>query len=169
MRGFESTNRASLAACAMLAALLATPTVAFSQSLKDQVVGAWRVVSLYNEDKGNKTYPYGEKPLGVFIYDRSGNVSQFLSKPGLPKFATANRLKGTDMEYRDIGLGSLAGIGTYTIEGDTVVIKWVASTYPNRAGTTEKRVYKISGDELISVNATASAGGTSYAKYVRAK
>lgn len=44
-----------------------------------------------------------------------------------------------------------------------------ASRYPNRAGTTEKRVCKIVGDELNSVNPTAASGGTSYANYVRAK
>ena len=40
---------------------------------------------------------------------------------------------------------------------------------PNRAGTTEKRTYKIAGDELTAVNPTASSGGTSYSKLVRVK
>jgi hypothetical protein len=63
----------------------------------------------------------------------------------------------------------VAGYGTYTVEGDTVTIKWIASSFPNRAGTTEKRTYKLSGDELSSVNPTAASGGTSYAKLVRVK
>jgi len=63
----------------------------------------------------------------------------------------------------------IAGFGTYTIDGDTVTIEWVASSYPNRAGTTEKRTYKIVGDEMTAVNPTASSGGTSYQKWVRAK
>jgi hypothetical protein len=65
--------------------------------------------------------------------------------------------------------GMIAGFGTYTIDGDTVTIKWVASSYPNRAGTREKRTYKIVGDEMTAVNPTASSGGTSYQKWVRAK
>jgi len=65
--------------------------------------------------------------------------------------------------------GMIAGFGTYTVEGDTVAIKWIASSYPNRAGTTETRSYKLSGDELTAVNPTAASGGTSYAKFVRIK
>ena len=65
--------------------------------------------------------------------------------------------------------GMIAGFGTYTVEGDTVSIKWAASSYPNRAGTTEERTYKITGDELTAVNPSASSGGTSYSKLVRVK
>jgi hypothetical protein len=65
--------------------------------------------------------------------------------------------------------GMIAQFGTYTVDGDTVSVKWTASSYPNRAGTTEKRTYKVVGDEMTSVNPTAASGGTSYARYVRAK
>jgi lipocalin-like protein len=153
----------------MLTGLASAPGVVFGQSLKEQIVGTWRLVSIYNEEKGAKTYNFGEKPVGMFMFDRSGNVMQLLSKPGLPKFAVNNRLKGTDAEYRAIMQGLLSGFGTYTVDGDTVTIKWVASSYPNRAGTAEKRTYKVAGDELTGTNPTAASGGTSYAKYVRAK
>jgi hypothetical protein len=103
------------------------------------------------------------------VFDRSGTYISWLSKPDLPKFAAKNRLKGTDAEYRGVVQGMIAGFGTYTVEGDTVTIHWVASSYPNRAGTTEKRLYKIAGDELTSVNPTAASGGTSHAKLVRVK
>ena len=153
---------------ALVAGLLA-PAVAFGQSLKEQIVGSWQLVSLYNQDKDGKRFPYGDKPVGLTIYDRSGYVMQFLSKPNLPKFAVANRLKATDKEYREVMQATLSGFGSYTVQGDTVTIKWVASSYPNRAGTTEKRTYKIVGDELSVTNPTAASGGTSYAKYARTK
>jgi hypothetical protein len=140
-----------------------------SGGLKQQILGSWSLISLYNEEQGVKSYPYGEKPVGLFVFDRSGYVSQFLWKPDLAKFAFPNRLKGTDKEYREVMQGMLSGFGTYTVEGDSVIIKWVASSYPNRAGTAEKRVYKIVGDELDGMNPTAASGGSSHAKYVRAK
>ena len=158
-----------LAAGAALAATLAAPSIAFGQSLKEQVVGAWRTVSIYNEEGGAKKHLYGDKPVGMTVFDRSGIYISWLSKPDLPKFAAKNRLKGTDAEYRGVAQGMIAGFGTYTVEGDTVTIKWVASSYPNRAGTTEKRVYKLAGDELSSVNPSAASGGTSYSKLVRVK
>jgi hypothetical protein len=163
------TPWARLAVAAVLAGMLTAPGITLGQSLKDQIVGPWRLVSLYNEANGTKFEPYGDKPVGLVVYDRSGYVTQFLSKPGLPKFATANRLKGTDAEYRTMMQGTLSGFGTYSVDGNTVTIKWVASSYPNRSGTTEKRTVKLAGDELTTVNPAGSSGGTSYAKYARAK
>ena len=152
-----------------LAIALLAPGVVLGQSLKDQVVGTWKLVSIYNEQDGKKTNLYGEKPLGLLMLDKSGNVMTMIAQPDIPKFATANRLKGTDAEYRAVVQGMIAGFGTYTVEGDTVHIKTIVSSYPNRSGTTEKRVYKISGDQLTTVNPTAASGGTAYSKYVRAK
>ena len=103
------------------------------------------------------------------MFDRSGYVIQYLSKPDVPKFVANNRLKGTDQEYRAVMQSIIAGFGTYTVDGDTATIKWVASSYPNRAGTTEQRTYKIAGDQMTAVNPTAASGGTSYQTYVRAK
>ena len=139
------------------------------QSLKDQIVGTWLQVSIYIEEGGIKTQPYGEKIVGLAVFDPHGYVISFLSKAELPKFAANNRLKGTDKEYRSVGQGIIAGFGKYTIDGDTVSIGWVASSFPNRAGTTEKRTYKIVGDEMTAINPTASSGGTSYQKWVRVK
>ena len=163
------TGWACLAVGVVVAGLLSAPGIVQGQSLKEQIVGSWRLVSQYSEEKGVKSYTYGDKPVGLLVFDASGNVSQFLAKPNLPKFAIDNRLKGTDKEYRDVMQGMLASIGTYTVEGSTVTVKWIASSYPNRAGTTEKRTYSISGDELSGSNPTSSSAGTSITKWVRAK
>ena len=158
-----------LVASAVLAATLAAPGIALGQSLKDQIVGGWRTVSIYNEEGGVKRNLYGDKPVGLTVFDRSGYIIQYLSKPDVPKFAANNRLKGTDQEYRAVVQSIISGFGTYTVDGDTVTIKWVASSYPNRAGTTEKRTYKIARDQMTAVNPTAASGGTSYQTFVRAK
>jgi hypothetical protein len=153
----------------LAAAALLAPGLAMGQALKEQIVGRWKLVSIYNDGKDGKRHLYGEKPVGMLMFDRAGNVLQFLSKPDVPKFAKANRLEGTDKEYREASQAIIAGYGTYTVEGDTVSIRWLASSYPNRVGTTEKRSYKITGDQLSSRNPTAASGGTSYANYVREK
>jgi len=154
---------------AAFAGLLSVPCHALGQSLKEQIVGTWRSVSIYNEQDGVKQYLYGDKPVGLTMFDRSGYVIQYLSKPDVPKFVVNNRLKGTDQEYRTAFQSILAGFGTYTVDGDTVTTKWVASSFPNRTGTTEKRTYKVVGDEMSMVNPTASSGGTSYQTFVRVK
>jgi len=153
----------------MLVCTLSLPGTAVAQSLKEQIIGTWRTVSIYNEQNGVKQNLYGEKPVGLTVFDRSGYVIQYLSKADVPKFAADNRLKATDQEYRTVMQSIIAGFGTYTVDGDTVTIKWVASSYPNRAGTTEKRTYKITGEQMTSVNPTAASGGTSYQTFERAK
>ena len=152
-----------------LAIAIALPAVASAQSFKDQIVGTWKTAEIYNEQGGKKEHLYGEKPVGITVFDKSGTYVSWLSKPDLPKFATANRLKGTDAEYRAVMQGMIAGYGTYTVEGNTVAIKWIASSYPNRAGTTEKRTYVLKGDELTSTNPSAASGGTSVSKLMRVK
>jgi len=145
------------------------PGIALGQSLKEQIVGTWKLVSIYNEANGTKTNLYGEKPLGLLVFDKSGNFISMIAKPDIPKFATPNRLKGTDAEYRAVVQGMIAGFGTYTVEGDGANLKTTFSSFPNRSGTTEKRIYKISGDEMTTVNPTAASGGTAHSKYVRVK
>lgn len=153
----------------IVAASLLAPGLAMAQALKDQIVGTWKLQSIYNEDKSGKRHLYGDKPVGMAMFDRAGNVMTFISKPDVPKFAKANRLGGTDKEYRETMQAMVASFGTYTVEGNTVSIRWIASSYPNRAGTTEKRTYKVSGDQLSSTNPMASSGGTAHSIYVRAK
>jgi len=160
---------AGFAVGVMFTSWLSVPTVALGQTLKEQIVGVWRTVSIYNEQGGAKQNLYGDQPVGLTVFDRSGYVIQYLSKPDVPKFAANNRLKGTDQEYRAVMQSIIAGFGTYTVDGDTATIKWVASSYPNRAGTTEQRIYKIAGDQMTAVNPTAASGGTSYQTYMRAK
>ena len=95
MSGFANrTGFARLAAGVALTGLLSAPGIALGQSLKEQVVGTWRTVSIYNETGGTKAHLYGEKPVGLTMFDRSGNYMSYLSKPELPKFAVNNRLKG---------------------------------------------------------------------------
>ena len=162
-------NAGTALAVAIALAGLLSPGVAPGQSLKEEIVGAWRLVSIYNEKEGVKKHLLGENPVGMMQFDRSGYVSQFLAKSDLPRFATPNRQHGTESEYREVMQGMIAGFGTYSVDGDTVTIKWIASSYPNRAGTEEKRVYKIAGDEMSAMNPRASVGGTSHAKFTRAK
>lgn len=170
MKGIGFGNRwVRLAVVVVLLGLLVVPGAASGQALKEQIVGAWRQVSIYTEEGGVRAHPYGDKIVGLVVFDRSGYIISFLSKAELPKFAVNNRLKGTDAEYRAVVQGIIAGFGRYTIEGETVSIAWEASSFPNRAGTTEKRTYKIVGDEMTAVNPTASSGGTSYQKWIRVK
>jgi hypothetical protein len=163
------TNRAliglhlALPAVITVATLLTAPG-AFAQqtSLGDQLAGTtWSLVSVYNEQDGMRTEPFGPKPKGIFVLDRSGNFVQFFLRDGLPKFASGNRAKGTPEENQAVVQGSNAYFGTYTIneKDKLMVFNVVGSTFPNWDGQQQQRLASISGSELTLTNPTAAVGG----------
>lgn len=164
------TRLRCFAAGAVLVGALSAPGISYGQSLKEQIVGTWQLVSIYVEENGAKRYSFGEKPLGLLMFDQSGNVMHFLSKPAMPKFAASNRLKGTDEENRAVVQGMVAGFGTYTVDGnDILTISWVASSYPNRVGVQERRAFKIANDSMVYTDPVPSSGGTAYSNFARVR
>ena len=141
-------------------------------TLAKQVHGSWILVSVYVEQDGKKTEPFGSQPRGLLIFTHDGRFLEILLRPNLPKFAANNRMKGTPEENQAIVQGSLAFYGTYTVVSEkehTGIMHVEGSTFPNWDGEDQKRVWTIKGDELSVTNPTASAGGTAYVIWKRAK
>jgi hypothetical protein len=47
---------------------------------KHKIVGCWKMVEAWNkDDSGALTYPWGNPPLGYWVYDAAGNVSVQIS------------------------------------------------------------------------------------------
>src|ERR1700761_5266523 len=69
---------------------LALSSAAFAQqkSAKEQIVGAWTLVSVTSEtDDGQKAEPFGPSPKGVIIFSGDGHFSLFQSRAEIPKIA----------------------------------------------------------------------------------
>jgi hypothetical protein len=151
----------------------AATTAAFSQerSLKDQLVGTWAPVAIENTaPDGKKITPWGEKVLGTLMFDSGGRFSQTLLRSDLPKIATNNRLQATPEENKAVVNGMITFYGTYTVTGaDALTYHIDGSSFPNFNGTEQKRVAKISGDDLTVTVAGASSGGTATQVWRRAK
>jgi hypothetical protein len=92
------------------------------------------VVSVYNEQDGEKTEPYGPQPRGFMTLAPDGRFSIILMKASLPKFAANNRVQGTVEENQAVVQGSLALYGTYAVVSQKekmVILHVEASTFPN--------------------------------------
>ena len=140
--------------------------------LAKQIQGNWILVSVYNENDGKKSEPYGPDPKGMMVLTPEGRFSMILIKAGLPKFASNNRLTGTAEENKAIIQGSEAQVGTYKVASEKenkVVLHFEASTLPNRDGQDLPRIINVSGDEMKVINPTVSSGGTNYLIWKRAK
>src|SRR5882757_3651038 len=75
---------------------LALSGVAFAQqkSAKEEIAGAWTLVSVTSEmDDGNKGEPFGSSPNGVIIFANDGHFSLFQSRADIPKIAANDRAK----------------------------------------------------------------------------
>jgi hypothetical protein len=136
----------------MIAALsMSTPSVA--AGLADKFVGTWRLVHFVDTDaSGRVTYPYGEKPIGYFVYDPTGHLSvQIMRMPATPPFASGHDDKGTDKEVRAAYDGYVAYFGTYRVDEAKSVVTHVVegSLKPSFTGTDQPRPFKLEGDVLI--------------------
>jgi hypothetical protein len=137
--------------------------IANAQNLREQVVGTWTAVSQYVEQNGKKLEPFGSNPKGMVVYDRAGHFILVLQRATLPKFASNNRLTGTDEENKAIVQGSIAYFGRYSIDEKTgkMNLHYEGSTYPNWDGEDQTRLVEISGDELKITSPVSAVGGGS--------
>jgi hypothetical protein len=161
-------------ACAGVLLVAATSVVAQQtpSQFKDTLTGTtWTLVTVYNEQDGKRTEPFGPNPKGVFMLDRSGRFVQFFLRDGLPKFASNNRATGTPDENKAVVTGSNAYFGTYSISDKEplMTLQIEGSTFPNWDGVAQKRLIVLKGDELTLTNPTAAVGGTGVSVWKRAK
>jgi Lipocalin-like domain len=70
-------------------------------------------------------------------------------------------MQGTADENKAIVQGSNAHFGKYTVaaKDKTITFNVETSTFPNWDGTTIKRAFKVSGDQLTYTNNAPSGGG----------
>jgi hypothetical protein len=142
-----------------------------NNTLAPQIQGSWILVSVYNEQDGKKTEPYGSNPKGFMVLDPHGRFSIILMRAGLPKFAADNRVKGTAEENQAVVHGSLALYGTYTAKSEKeplVILRIGGCTFPNWDGTDQKRVMIVEGDEMKLTNLSPTTGGIAYLVWKRA-
>ena len=73
-----------------------------SAKLRDQLIGAWKLVSYVEKpvDGSAPFYPMSERPLGIIMYTPDGYMSAQLSKPDRPAFVSGDWFKGTDDDYK---------------------------------------------------------------------
>lgn len=140
-----------------LAGLAAAPSHA--QTARD-LVGTWALVSAVSQ-QGAAAGGLGPNPSGTMMFGGDGRFALIFVRSDLPKFASNSRASGTPDENRAIVQGSIAMFGTYSVDeaGKTLVMRIENGTFPNWAGTEQRRAMTLSGDEL-AYTTPGSAGAT---------
>jgi hypothetical protein len=153
----------------------ALPGIALGQqkSLKEQLLGAWNLVSIdYVRGDGSRSSTFGDNPKGIVFFDITGHYIITVMRADRAKYAVNDRTQGTAEENKATAQGTITYFGTYTVsEVDrTISIHIVNSSFPNWNGANQKRIFTITGDELKLTNPVASIGqGTTEVVWKRAK
>jgi hypothetical protein len=143
-------------------AVLSANAAAQQKSLKEQLVGAWTIVSSEITDKNGTNKPdFGSNPKGVLIFDASGKYAQILERPDRPKFKASEDLRRDTpaAEYGAAARGYAAAFGTWSVsEADKILIRLIeGSLIPNAEGREAKASVTLAGSEL-KLSGTTSNG-----------
>jgi hypothetical protein len=122
-------------------------------SLREQLIGAWKLVSYVEEpiDRSAPDYPFGEDAQGIIMYTHDGFMSAQLSRRDRASFASDDWYKGAPEEFATAASGYFAYTGTFHVdeEKQTLTHTMFISLFPNWIGQTQPRVARIDGDFLI--------------------
>ena len=126
------------------------------------IVGSWQMVEAWdmNADPSDpkkqvKSYPWGNPPLGYWVYDSAGNVSVQISiNPPLPIVDAPWWTMGATTANENM-LASfnnyMAYFGTYTVdyEKGIVTANVITDVLRQYTGTDQPRPFKIVKDQLL--------------------
>jgi hypothetical protein len=116
---------------------------------EDLLVGAWRVLAMehYTAD-GEVGRTFGDDPRGIIVYTAERYMAAVLMRPDRPLFAAGDVLGGTPSERADAFLTANAFAGRWEVQGPEVVHHLEVTTFPNWAGTEQRRRFDVTESEL---------------------
>jgi hypothetical protein len=131
--------------------------VASSRSLRESLIGAWRLVSSVETDvkTGAVDRPMGDKPEGLILYTPDGYMSAQISAADRPNFESGDMYTGKPEEYVAAGLTYLAYSGPYYVDEASRIVEheMFVSLFPNWRGQRQVRIVKLNENELhLSTN-----------------
>jgi len=127
--------------------LLAASAVGQQQSLKEQLIGTWTVVS-WEQKKGDgtKLQQYGANPTGIAFFDTGGRYIITVMRSDRARYASNTPWQGTAEENKAAAEGTIAYFGTYSVsEADrSIAIHIEGSSFPNWNGADQKHASPLS-------------------------
>jgi hypothetical protein len=90
------------------------------KSVKEQLLGAWSLVSIeFVRPDGSRSSTFGANPNGIAFFDATGHYIISVMRSDRAKYAINNFAQGTDEENKATAQGSITYFGTYSVsEGD---------------------------------------------------
>jgi hypothetical protein len=145
------TNTLKVIAIGAAMSSLAT-TAPHAENPATNLAGTWTLVAadVVHPD-GTRARDYGAAPKGLLVIDGAGRYSLQIFKAERPRFASGDKLAGTEAEYKAAVLGSSTHFGTLSADpaAGTLTFKIDAASFPNwETVALQTRQYELKGDEL---------------------
>ena len=139
---------------ALLLVAVFCPAASAAPTLRQQLLGTWRLVSIQNREPEEQEWKsrFGVSPRGYIMYDATGHMAvQFEKTPPPAKFASGDDWTPTPEEALGVYLGYVAYFGTFTVDEKAGVVTHhvEGSLRPSYLATDQPRPAKLEGNRLI--------------------
>ena len=154
-------------ALALVLAFLPSGALAQEKPLREQLVGAWTLISCGRTTPNGAQQPYCAKPNGILILDASGRYAHMIASRDRPKLSTANRSNLPAEQLIAAATGFSANFGTWSVnERDrTITTHLEGALLPNYEGSELTMTVSLVGYQLTldaPQNGEAGQGKTVY-------
>lgn len=124
-----------------------------SESVKEKVVGTWKLISwTYTGEHGELIDYFGKDATGVLMYDEAGNMNAQLMRSDRARFASDGINSGTAEEAKGAFLSYLAYFGKYFERQPGEIVHVVeGSLFPNWLGMEQVRFATVK-DNILQVS-----------------
>jgi hypothetical protein len=146
--------------CAIIGAVFLVSSVASigaanaqTKSLKEQLVGTWILSSVVvADDKGVKSTPWSEHPLGTFMFDEGGHFAEMIIHP---------EKDNASIDY----------YGTYSVDetAKEISLHVIGSSANRFNGKDTERMVSISDETMVTHNSAPSRGSSAESVWKRAR
>ena len=146
----------------LLSGLLIMSVTTWAQTGKFS--GAWSLVSVENTNPDNsKTFPYGEAPQGLLVFEQNGDYAVQIMNAARPKVASNNKNTATPEENAALVQGNNSHFGKFLIDekNHTITYQVEHAFFPNWEGRELKSFYTLTGDLLRIFSKNTTNGGAS--------
>jgi hypothetical protein len=130
---------------------------------RDDLLGAWRLVSYSAESDGDAGQPLGHDPVGLLVYTSDGYMSAQLMRRDRPAYDRAITGGGSPDQMAAAAAGYLCYGGPFDLDEDADVVHHHVdvSLLPNWVGGVQVRQAALDGDALtLSAEVTSRRGVT---------